>query len=218
MKFLDLIFGLIRIPLDYLMAMTAFTLAFQLRQITDLVPGLDLPITYTLFPDWNTYLLSSALFSLGLIAINAFNGNYSLKKQENLSKQITKVLVNNTIWLFAIITYYFFVRSFPFSRLVFLETWLISILTISLGRILINWLQNSLYKSGRDQTKLLFIGSPQLFPDILNNFKKDPRYKIVGYVDQSQSPTANLKYRGPITMLEKIVKKSHVEKIIQLDP
>lgn len=218
MKFLDLIFGLIRIPLDYLMAMTAFILAFQLRQITDLIPGFDLPVTYTLFPDWNTYLFSSAIFSFGLIAINAFNGNYSLKKQENLSKQITKVLVNNTIWLFAIITYYFFVRSFPFSRLVFLETWLISILTISLGRILINWLQNSLYKSGRDQTKLLFIGSPQLFPDILNNFKKDPRYKIVGYVDQSQSPTANLKYRGPITILEKIVKKSHVEKIIQLDP
>lgn len=218
MKFLDLTFGLIRIPLDYLMAMTAFILAFLLRQITDLIPGFDLPITYTLFPDWNTYLLSSAIFSAGLILINAFNGHYSLKKQENLSKQITKVFVNNTIWLFAIIAYYFFVRSFPFSRLVFLETWLISILTLSAGRILINSIQNQLYRSGRDRTNLLFIGSPQLFPDIFKSLKKDPRYKIIGYLDQKESSETKLKYRGPITQLEKIVSKYQVEKIVQLDP
>ncbi len=117
LKPLELLFGLLRFPVDLLLAIAAFFLAYQTRLNTDLIPGIQLPVSLSTFPEYSEYLTFTIIASLGLVMLFSMFGLYRLKRPEPLHKQLSKVFLASLIWLFAIITYYFLLRTFPFSRL-----------------------------------------------------------------------------------------------------
>lgn len=215
MKPLELIFGLLRIANDYLLAITAFFLAYHLRLTGDMIPGIQLPITASTFPEYSQYLTTSSVTSLILIIILAGGGIYSLKRPASLNKQITKILAGTLIWLFSIITYYFLIRTFPFSRLALINTWFLAFLLISLGRIILQCLQNTLYNRGFAQTRVLLIGYNEPANDFLKNFFQSPQFYCVGYLNHIDH-NINQKFLGNITNLEEVIEKNQVEKIIQV--
>jgi hypothetical protein len=58
MKKHEIIFGLIKIPLDFVVVFCSFFLARNLREVNDFVPGITLPIQRI----DNEFLLNFALF------------------------------------------------------------------------------------------------------------------------------------------------------------
>ncbi|MCC7432907.1 hypothetical protein IT412_05305, partial [Candidatus Peregrinibacteria bacterium] len=215
MKPLELIFGLLRIANDYLLAVAAFFLAYHLRLTGDMIPGIQLPITASTFPEYSQYLTTSSVASLILIIILAGGGIYSLKRPASLNKQITKILAGTLIWLFTIIAYYFLIRTFPFSRLALINTWFLAFLLISLGRIVLQCIQNTLYNRGFAQTRVLLIGYSESANDFIKNFFQSPQFHCVGYLNHIDHQS-HQKYLGNITDLEEIIDKNKVEKIIQV--
>ncbi len=215
MKPLEIFLGVIRLPVDFILGVASFLLAYQLRLATDMIPGIQLPITADMFPNSTQYLIFATIATAALIMIFAFAGLYNLRRPEALNRQITKIFVSSLIWFFAIITYYFLIRTFPFSRLALINSWILALLLISLGRTILQIIQNKLYRRGIAQTRVLLIGASQHTEEILTNFFKNPQYHAVGYIETADNNISGLVYLGPLKDLADIVEANQIEKIIQ---
>ena len=215
MKPLEILFGVLRIPLDFLLTIAAFFLAYQIRLSTDLIPGIQLPVSISTFPEYREYLFIATISALLMVGLFAFSGLYRLKKQESLHKQISKIFTSSLVWLFAIITYYFLVRTFPFSRLALLQSWFFAFILLAIGRTLLQRLQNRLYRRGIAQTRVLLIGTGEITSELQDNFFKNPEYLCVGYLEDEDKNLPGLKYLGGFNELDQTVTGHRIEKIIQ---
>lgn len=216
MKRSEIAFGIIKIPVDFLMTLAAFLLSYHLRTFTDLFPGIKLELDLTQFPSLTEYLNFSTGATLLLIVIFAVNGMYSLKSSSKLSREIGRTFVLTATWLMVIIAYFFVIREFPFSRLVLGYSWLFALIFVSFGRICINYIQLFLLKAGIGRRRVLFIGLTNTTEELAKHFKDNPHFTMIGVIDSnSQQNLKSLKYLGKIEDLGKITKKEKVEEIIQ---
>ncbi|PIZ71862.1 hypothetical protein COY07_04195 [Candidatus Peregrinibacteria bacterium CG_4_10_14_0_2_um_filter_43_11] len=221
MKKSEIIFGTLRVPIDFIAAMTAFMLAYFLRPITDLIPG----VQYNFFPeqlplvaDYTRLGLSATLF---LVILFAFNKLYSLKITHRFTTEIFKIVFLVSAWLMFIIAYYFLViHQLFFSRIALAHIWLFTNVFIIAGRFLILLIQSFFLRLGIGKRHLLFVGANLLANEFYQTLKNNPRYSVVGTLasEMASRRLGQLKIVGTLNELEKIVKKYHVEEIIQADP
>ncbi len=215
MKLSEIILGLLKIPLDFIAGILAFLLAYQLRTKTDLLPGFDLPLDITTFPELNDYINFSAIVITALIVLLALNRVYSLKRHVRLSREISQVMLVTATWIMIIIAYFFIIREFPFSRLVLGYAWILTAIFISLDRSVIRLVEYILLKSNIGKRRFLFIGSNEVTEVLAKAMRKDLKYKIVGLIDDSPRESVKIKYLGKVSELESIVKKYNIEEILQ---
>lgn len=215
----EIIFGLLKIPMDFFMVIFAFIIAFKLRTYPSLIPGMTLPVDIMNFPLLNEYLTFIGKAAMLLIVIFALNNLYSLRITTRFSKEILKVIFLTSAWLMIIIAYFFLSREFFFSRLVLGYGWILSTITISCGRTAIRIIQNLLARVGIGQRRVLFLSANKMTEKILEEFVKDPHYKIIGCLKREKDPDIkSCEIIGAINTLEdlkEVVKKYKVEEIVQ---
>ena len=105
MKKSEIALGILRIPLDFGMALLAFWLAYKLRLYSDLVPGFYFPVDLVSFPSAWQYLQLSIFSSLGLIGIFALNQMYSLRSTSRVGNEFMKIIFLSSAWIMLIIAY-----------------------------------------------------------------------------------------------------------------
>jgi exopolysaccharide biosynthesis polyprenyl glycosylphosphotransferase len=215
MKPSEIILGLIKIPLDFIMGILAFILAYQIRSTSKPLPWIELPLDLTTFPPINEYINFSATALIVLILMLALSRMYSLKTHIRLSKEIGQVFIITTTWLMLIIAYFFVMREFPFSRLVLGYSWLLTAIFISFGRTIIRVIEHALLKANIGKRRLLFIGNNTITENLYKKMKKDQRYQIVGMIGNKKIEIGSLKNLGEINEISRIVKKYKVEEILQ---
>lgn len=204
MKKSEIAFGVLRIPVDILMTVLAFASAYSLRTITDGLPFYNQPLDLSLFPPLNEYINFSIYLGVVLFALFALNGMYSLKSSSRLSREIGKVIWIAIIWMLLIIAYYFIIREFPFSRLVLLYSFFLTVIFISVGRFIINKIQKYLLRIGIGNRRVLFVGLNEITDELTKAFKIDLRFKVVGSIGADE-----------IHNLKNLIKEKHVDEIIQ---
>jgi len=204
MKKTEIAFGILRIPIDIVMIVLAFFSAYQLRPVTDLIPGIELPLDISTFPPLNEYIQFSGWVGVILLVLFAFNGMYSLKTSHKLSREIGKVIWLAIIWVLIIIAYYFVIREFPFSRLVLIYSFLLTIIYVSVGRYLINKVQRIFLKLGYGKRRVLFVGLNKITDQLTEVFKNDLRFEVIGEIGADE-----------INDLSNIIKNKKVDEIIQ---
>lgn len=198
------------------MTILGFIIAYKIRPFTDLIPFAQFKANLATFPTWNEYLELTSYTAILLIIVFGIRRMYSLHITYKISKELKQVFLSTLIWLMLIIAYYFITRSFPFSRLVLAYSWLFTLILVSLGRIIIKWLQVLLLKLGIGQRKVLFIGSNIITQKIFQSLLKNPSYKIIGTLDhQNTRLKKGPKIIGSFTDLQKIIHRYKVEEIIQ---
>lgn len=220
MKKSKLYFGVLRLPIDIIAAMAAFLLAYHLRPITDLIPGVQYHFYPELLPDYSEYIKFSLYATAFLIILFIFNRLYSFKFREGFGKTTIKVVALVSAWLMFIIAYYFLVvHQLFFSRIALAHIWFFSIVFITLGRALILFIESLLLKFGIGQRKVLFVGINNLADQCFRQLSKDKRFNVVGALaDKMESrKMGKLKIVGTLNQLEAIVKKYGVDEIIQAD-
>lgn len=225
MKPSEIALGLLRIPTDFVMVMLAFLLAYKIRAITNLIPGILLPLDIGSFPTINEYIHFSISASILFIALFAVRKMYSLKSTSQITHELAQVTINTSAWLMILIAYFFLIRSFPFSRLALIYSWILTIIFISAGRSIIRLLQYWMLKAGIGKKKMLFIGNNTITAKIWNLLSKDLSYQCLGVIDEKHQNQENrtiltetphgLPHLGPMTELEQIVTKNQIEEIIQ---
>ena len=184
MKRFEIFFGVIKVPLDFIMTILAFLAAYQLRLITEPINGLTKPIDYSVLPTIHEYFKFSIYAALALIAIFALGQMYILKVTSKFSRESKNVAIFCGIWAMTIITYFFFTRTFPFSRLAIFYSWALTFIFIFLGRAFIRLIQKILLNHGIGQRRLIFIGNNSITKEIAEKLSRDPSYKILGIMDK----------------------------------
>ncbi len=216
MKRFEIFFGIVKAPMDFFMTVLAFFVAYELRLLTDPIEGIAKAIDFSVLPSINEYLEFSAWAALGLIAVFAIGKMYILKTTNSFNNEIKKSITLCSIWLMGIITYFFFARTFPFSRLAIFYSWGLTILFIIIGRAIIKIIQNHLLNTGLGKRHLAFIGNNKITKQVFNSIKGDRSYKIVGSLGR-KNPSSKLKHLGSIKELSKICRRYKVDEIIQTE-
>lgn len=210
MKRTELLFNLISIVVDLIMILCAGIVAFYLRfQLAEVRPILyELTIGHYL----GTLLIVSPIILLLL----AFAGLYNLKGTRRISSELLKILLAISSGLLVVVMVFFFNQSLFPSRLIVLMSWALTIVLISLGRILLRMVQVDLLKHGRGQHRLAVINAPgnKHGQELINEITKRPElgYKIVKVVE----------YQGDVGKLvhelEKVRSEFGLDEILQADP
>ena len=86
MKRSKIIFGVLRLPIDFIAIMAAFLLAYYIRPFTDLIPGVQFVYAPELLPAFDEYLRFSVIATIFLIILFIFARLYSLKISERFGK------------------------------------------------------------------------------------------------------------------------------------
>lgn len=219
MKKSEIIFGVLRIPTDFLMIALAFLTAYVARKSHDFIPYYDQSPDLTLFPDAATYTKTVTVFGLGLIIILILYKSYSFKIYNTYSRESKSVLHSWLTWIGLILLYYFILRTFPFSRLVIIFGWAFSLLYLLIGRALIKALQKLLLKYDIGTRRVVIVGYNSLTKKILPQFAKDSQYKIVGIINnrklsEIETDKQNIRYLGTIDELKNIIKRQRVDEVI----
>ncbi len=216
MKKFFLVFSAIKVPIDFLMTVLAFIAAYQLRLYTESIEGFDKPIDYSALPSEREYLIFALGAAITLIIVFAFQQMYRIKTTSSFSHEARKSFSGCALWAMAIITYFFFTRTQPFSRLAILYSWSLTLIFIILGRGIIKIIQKLFFLYGFGRTNVIFIGNNHVTQEISQKLSRNPSYKILGVLG-NKSQSTKLKIIGTINQFEYISKKFHIDQIIQTE-
>ncbi len=215
MKKFEIFFGIIKVPLDFLMTVLAFLSAYNLRLITKPIEGIAKPIDFSVLPTLNEYLTFSFTSGIILVVIFALGKAYSLKSTLSFSRESRKLLTLCGIWVMVIITYFFFTRTLPYSRLAILYSWTFTFFFVLGGRFLIRLFQKGFLKMNYGKRNLLFIGNNNVTEEIYKSLKSNLSYKIAGMIGNRSGEDSGLRYLGSLNQLKYIIKKYKIDEIIQ---
>lgn len=216
MKRFEIFFGIIKIPLDFVMTILGFLIAYKLRLITEPIEGFFKPIDYTVLPTIREYMIFSIYAALALLIVFAIGNMYSLKKYMSFGKEMRKSLILVFVWVAVIITYFFFSRTFPFSRLAIIFSWGLTFVFIVFGRMIVRGIQRIMLTLNIGKRRLVFIGNNTVASEIYAELSKNPHFKILGAMGTTKEKSP-LPILGQMSQLEYIIKKNHIDEIIQTE-
>jgi exopolysaccharide biosynthesis polyprenyl glycosylphosphotransferase len=218
MKRFEIFFGVIKAPVDFIMTILGFLAAYELRLITEPIRGIASPIDYSILPTIREYLEFSTSAAIALVIIFALGKMYTFKTTTGFSKEINRSILLCIIWAMAMVTYFFFTRTFPFSRLAIIYSWGLTFIFIFFGKALIKLIETIFLRMNIGKRHLLFIGHNKLTNDLSKSLEKEIGYKLIGLVEEESKPNRpnqTLPILGKILDFEKILKKYHVDEVIQ---
>lgn len=215
MKKSEIIFGLLRIPVDFGMTICAWILAYKIRPYTDLIPSIHFQFSTEQLPDFPTFIKISFISALGLILLFAIGHLYTFKNTYKKSEEFRKIIFLVFTWIMFFMAYYFLIaHTLFFSRIVLAHTAVFATLFIIIGRIIIRFLQNFSMRLGVGQRNILLIGTNETSAELVNALNKMPAFKIIGTL------TINLLKKkfivpilGNLSDMKRIVKKNKIEEI-----
>ncbi|MEK7195031.1 MAG: sugar transferase [Patescibacteria group bacterium] len=183
MKRADLIFTVLRLPVDFAMLVLAAVVAYFLR--TELI-SIFRPVLFELNLPLTRYLGLSVLTSLAFLAAFAIVGLYSFKRLKT-TEEFGKILVGCSAGILAVIIYIFLRQELFDSRFLVLGGWLLSIVFVSLGRTVVRGIQRVVVaRRGFGIHKLIVIGKGEEAHKITHSIQENPAlgYRVVGHLER----------------------------------
>jgi exopolysaccharide biosynthesis polyprenyl glycosylphosphotransferase len=181
MKKFDLIFSAFLIPLDYLMLVFAGIFTYYLR-----FSALDelRPVIYEI--PFNQYFIYLLLIFLLWLIVFALAGLYRLGQKRHFSNEISKIFLACTVGTMLIVLFIFFKREFFSSRFIILAGWLMTIIFVSLGRIIIHYFQLIFYRQGKGLEPILIFGQGETALNLYNFLKDNPEsgYQVLDRLEE----------------------------------
>lgn len=216
-----LIFGILRVPIDFGLALSALLLAYRVRQVTDLIPGRQFVFAAESLPAWEVYLPFSLFASGFLVLMFVLTRLYDFYHRPGHGKLAAKILFLVSAWVLFIIAYYALVRhELFFSRIALFQAWIFAFIFIFLGRELMRLIEAILLRYGVGRTRLLLVGVNSFTQTCYDQLKNDRRYEVIGALAQKDvgKKKVDFKIVGYLDQFEPIIKKFKVGAVVQVDP
>jgi exopolysaccharide biosynthesis polyprenyl glycosylphosphotransferase len=208
MKRSELLFNLISIFVDWAMLIAAGVAAFYLRfRLAEYRP-----VLYTL--SINGYLKVLIVISPLIILVLALAGLYNLKGTRRTSSELFKIVMGVSSGLLLIVVLFFFNQQVFPSRLIVLLTWVLTIVLISIGRIVLRFAQVRLLRRGVGLHRLVVITAATRKDRLVREIKARPElgFKIISELESSDGEVSL------INSLEELQKNQGVDDLLQADP
>lgn len=215
MKRSELFFSFLLLPLDILMIMASFILAYFIRSKVEIVPviylwplGDYLKFVLTLIPIW--------------IIIFALEGLYNIKNKRRGFDQFAGIFLGASAGIMLIVIWVFFSRTFFFSRLILIYSWILTIFLVTIGRVAIIFIQRYLYRYGIGIHRVSVIGQNKITEEILGEIQNSLKlgYRLQGVIktDHDQSFSKNnlrgIKILGDLQNIEEIINDHPLDDIL----
>lgn len=208
MKRSELLFAILLIPIDFIMLVLAGLSAYYLR-VGSFVTEFR-PVIFTLpVGQYMTYVLIIAML---WVIIFALTGLYSIKSDRRMLNEFKKIVGACSVGLLAIIVMIFLKRELFSSRFIILAAWGISILYVTIGRLIILHIQRQFVKWGIGSNKIIIIGDDKNTHGIIRAIQQDPKS---GYTIIKHYPTFTPEIKERIIAYHK---EFPIDGIIQTDP
>lgn len=207
MKKSELVFSAILVPIDSLMLLAAGMIAYAVRfgpTVVEIRPALyEMPLAEYL----NILFLVAGLW----IVVFAFSGLYAITARRRILDEVIKIVFACSTGVMLIIVLTFFQRELFSSRFIILLGWILSMVTVSVGRIAIRALQRTLVGRGIGARRIVIIGADATTNTLLRTFHRDPK---LGYaiVDRFAGFTPDARAR-----LEELTRVDAVDAVLLAD-
>lgn len=208
MKKFDLFFKAILVPLDFILLLLAGLLAYFIRFqsfVTEIRPVVyELPL--------KEYLNIVIFMALLWLIIFSIEGLYSIKGPRKIIPEMVKVFFACSTGLILIIILIFLKRELFSSRFIILAAWLLSIILVTLGRILIRIIKIILLKYGVGTKKIILVGKNSVTSALKKEIENKPTlgYKIIGQFSDVNETI--------LKQISKLIEENKAEEILQSDP
>jgi exopolysaccharide biosynthesis polyprenyl glycosylphosphotransferase len=217
MKKLEIIFGIIRLPLDMLAGVVGFIIAYNFRLTNFVSEYIGNVEAVSFYGNFDNFTLHYALPLVAyLVFLMALFGLYNLKTIDSFWSQVKRIMASLGFWLGSIISYFFIVRDFPFSRFVLLFSFISILFCIIFARTLVILVQRLCLKYGYGKRRVLLVAdSKSNIQRIIKALNKDVRFEIVGYISPEKFKL-KLKYLGTHLQLLNILNNYQVDDVFQV--
>lgn len=182
MKRSEIFFGLLRIPVDFLAVMAALWAAYALRAREDILPSFFKAPDLGSFPPPDVYMKISIGGTIAFLILLALFRLYAMRATDSLAAEVRKIFFASLIWLMAVITYYFVLRQFPFSRLVLFYAAAGAFVFVSFGRALIKVVQRHMLRRGIGKRRIVFVGENAITEELRDFFLRSGFAHVAGVV------------------------------------
>lgn len=206
MKKFELVFSGILVPVDFLMIILATLVAYFLRfesfrQIR--------PVIYEI--PFREYLNIVLPVSLVCLVIFAMAGLYSMKGTRRLIEELVKIFLACSTAVMIVIVLIFFKRELFSSRFIIVMAWFLSLIFVSIGRLILHYIQHFLFKKGFGRHRVVIIGEGKTAQNIIKEFEVWP---TLGYEVKEQFRNFKEESRG---RLKELVNKKEVDEVFLLN-
>lgn len=182
MKKADLFFNVLRLPMDFLMLLTAGATTYVLR--TQILRTFR-PVFFEFNLPLDKYLYLVIFVSVLFIISYTISGLYSMKVRRGIIEEFFKVLVASSGAVMTIIVYIFLRQELFNSRFLVLGGWFFAIVFVFLGRMLVRYFQ-IFFVSKHDfgVHKIMIVGDDQAAAIIVEEIIKNPSsgYRIAAHL------------------------------------
>lgn len=176
MQRLKLIISIILIPVDYIMLVLTGSFVYYLRfsALAELRPVIfEIP-----FKEYFYHVLVIALVWLIVFALSNF---YKLTQKRHFSYELLNIFSACSVATMLVVLVMFFSRELFSSRFIILAGWGMSIIFVSLGRIIIHGIELYFYNQKKGLEPVIIFGSGSIAQKIIDQLENNPGlgYKVV---------------------------------------
>ncbi len=204
------IFTILLLPVDALMVILAFIIAYKAR-----AGAIAFPVIY-IWPYAQYLKFAFQILPIWLIAF-AFSGLYSPRKKNFL--EFGQIISGASLGAMAVVLWVFLFRSDFFSRLIVFYIWALAIILVAIGRALLGLIKSNLYVFGHRGNDLILIGNDlETVETIAEQAQKDKSlgYKLIGLITD-KSDHSEIKKLGSLSEFESILNKHKPQEVIVAD-
>ena len=179
----------------------------------------SLPHTADIYTPLSGFLWLQISIVIGLITIFAFRGLYNIRLTRSLPRQVWTIASSATLGIAFLITYFFIFQPPSSSRLLVPFVWAVTIILLSLGRMIISVAMSLLYQLGLVETRLLVVGSGRLGKMMMQHIAASPNlgFSIVGFLhDMHETPSdfGRFKMLGTLEDLGMVIRSMQIDEVI----
>lgn len=181
---MEILFGILKVPLDMAGVVLALVLAYRLREASiDLVPGVQLLEPATTLPTLAHYMAAFVEPSVGIfIAAAAMLGLYSLRIHRGGWWQTGRLLEAACLWLVLVMGWFFLIRKeLFFSRVLLLHSTLFIFLITGLLRAGLLIVQRAFLSMGFGVRSVVTIGRAPVAVSVEHLLQSDRHYRYIGH-------------------------------------
>ena len=215
MKRHEILFSVVKLPIESVIVFSLFFLARNIRLVTDLIPKVQLPIPAIDTAHLIGFALAGTFFYILSLAIE---GLYRVYITSSKVKEFFDVVRASVIWFFVYIAILHLANGYIYRvevpRLIVFFVLILSVLAITLERLCINKIQSILLNHGKlaKRTIAFIMKTPE--DDVVEDARLARIYDILGYYSTEALREFDLAHLGSRERLIEDIRARKIDEIL----
>lgn len=215
MKRHELIFWIIKLPFELLIVYLSFFVARSIRQVTDLIPWVQIPYRYISDDNLVFFAILGALF---FVWVFFYLWLYNFEIRKSRARQLYMLFNAWIVWFFLYIWFLYLSLGFLYKdelpRLILFFALIISVFFIFFERLIIDFIHKKLLEAWKiPKTKLAIIANSS-HNELIKEISDSSVYEFIWYFNNKQIEDISLKYLWNEKDYNKLSKKWEIEELL----